>query len=142
VVGASLDEALKVRCHVTADPGDVTFVWQFNNSGESFEVEQSRFGTGNGSTSDLNYTPKSERDYGTLACWGRNTIGRQADPCVFQLVPAGNKPSITGKQNSSYPRSVLRNLEVLDFRFSPYSESCMFSFGYFPGVRLSFADVS
>jgi len=92
VVGASLDEVLRVRCHVTADPGDVNFVWQFNNSGESFEVEQSRFGTGNGSTSDLYYTPKSERDYGTLACWGRNAIGRQAEPCVFQLVPAGNTP--------------------------------------------------
>ncbi|PSN34300.1 hypothetical protein C0J52_25670 [Blattella germanica] len=88
VVGASLDEVLRVRCHVTADPSDVSFVWQFNNSGESFEVEQSRFGTGNGSTSDLYYTPKSERDYGTLACWGRNAIGRQAEPCVFQLVPA------------------------------------------------------
>lgn len=90
VVGASLDEALRVRCHVTADPGDVTFVWQFNNSGESFEVEQSRIGTGNGSTSDLSYTPKSERDYGTLACWGHNAIGRQAEPCIFQIVPAGN----------------------------------------------------
>jgi hypothetical protein len=91
VIGASLDEVLRVRCHVTADPGDVSFVWQFNNSGESFEVEKSRFGTGNGSTSDLKYTPKSERDYGTLACWGRNAIGRQAEPCVFQLVPAGNQ---------------------------------------------------
>ena len=89
VVGASLSEVLRVRCHVTADPSDVSFVWQFNNSGESFEVEQSRFGTGNGSTSDLYYTPKSERDYGTLACWGRNAIGRQAEPCIFQLVPAG-----------------------------------------------------
>ena len=107
MVGASLDEVLRVRCHVTADPGDVSFVWQFNNSGESFEVEQSRFGTGNGSTSDLYYTPKSERDYGTLACWGRNVIGRQAEPCVFQLVPAGKKTRITGKQNSRYPPSVL-----------------------------------
>ena len=109
MVGASLDEVLKVRCHVTADPGDVSFVWQFNNSGENFEVEQSRFGTGNGSTSDLYYTPKSERDYGTLTCVGRNAIGRQAEPCVFQLVPAGKKKKtrITGKQNSRYPLSVL-----------------------------------
>jgi hypothetical protein len=29
---------------------------------------------------------------------------------------------------------------ILDFKFSPCSESCIFSFGYFPGVRLSFAD--
>jgi hypothetical protein len=91
---------------VTADPGDVSFVWQFNNSGESFEVEQSRFGTSNGSTSDLYYTPKSERDYGTLACWGRNAIGRQAEPCVFQLVPAGNKLESQGT-TAFYPSRLL-----------------------------------
>jgi hypothetical protein len=34
------------------------------------------------------------------------------------------------------------NISTLDFKFSPCSESCIFSFGYFPGVRLSFADVS
>jgi hypothetical protein len=33
-------------------------------------------------------------------------------------------------------------IDILDFRFSPCSETCMFSFGYFPGVRLSFAEVS
>lgn len=40
--------------------------------------------------SELVYTPKNERDYGTLACWGKNSIGKQAEPCVFQVVPAGN----------------------------------------------------
>lgn len=38
---------------------------------------------------DLNYTPKTERDYGTLACWGKNSIGKQSEPCLFQVVPAG-----------------------------------------------------
>lgn len=37
----------------------------------------------------LTYTPKSERDYGTLACWGKNKIGKQVEPCLFQIVPAG-----------------------------------------------------
>jgi hypothetical protein len=31
---------------------------------------------------------------------------------------------------------------ILDFRFSPCSESFMFFFGHFPSIRLSFADVS
>ena len=31
---------------------------------------------------------------------------------------------------------------VLDFKLSPCFEYCMYSFGYFPGVRLLFADVS
>lgn len=88
VVGASIDEAVRVRCHVTADPTDVKFIWQFNNSGENYDVSSTRFGTGNGSTSELMYTPNIERDYGTLACWGKNSIGRQAEPCIFQIVPA------------------------------------------------------
>ena len=32
--------------------------------------------------------------------------------------------------------------KTLDFKLSPSFESCMYSFGYFPGVQLWFADVS
>ncbi|CAK1583544.1 unnamed protein product [Parnassius mnemosyne] len=92
VVGAALDEALHVRCSVHADPSDVTFLWQFNNSGESFNVSPARFGTINGSTSELRYTPASERDYGALTCRGTNVVGRQMQPCIFQIVPAA-RPS-------------------------------------------------
>ncbi|CAK1552232.1 unnamed protein product [Leptosia nina] len=88
VVGAALDESLHVRCSVHADPADVTFLWQFNNSGESFNVSPARYGTLNGSTSELRYTPASERDYGALTCRGSNTVGRQLQPCIFQIVPA------------------------------------------------------
>ncbi|KAJ8925413.1 hypothetical protein NQ315_009245, partial [Exocentrus adspersus] len=92
VIGASLDESLRVRCQVSADPADVTFLWQFNNSGESFDVAPARFATSSGNMSELVYTPASQRDYGTLTCWGRNSIGKQTEPCVFQVVPAA-KPS-------------------------------------------------
>ncbi|KAF9823861.1 hypothetical protein SFRURICE_013398, partial [Spodoptera frugiperda] len=88
VLGAQLDESLRVRCSVTANPPDVNFFWQFNNSGESLDVSPLKFGTANGSTSELSYKPQSERDYGTLSCRGTNTVGRQLDPCVFQIVPA------------------------------------------------------
>jgi hypothetical protein len=37
---------------------------------------------------------------------------------------------------------LLRYLYILDFKLSPYSEYCICSFGYFPGVRLCFSDVS
>ncbi|PZC75507.1 hypothetical protein B5X24_HaOG206048 [Helicoverpa armigera] len=67
VLGAQLDESLRVRCSVTANPPDVTFFWQFNNSGESLDVSPLKFGTANGSTSELSYKPQSERDYGTLS---------------------------------------------------------------------------
>ena len=33
-------------------------------------------------------------------------------------------------------------VDFLDFKLTPCFESCMYSFGYFPGVRLWFADVS
>ncbi|XP_073950535.1 kin of IRRE-like protein 2 isoform X2 [Choristoneura fumiferana] len=92
VLGAQMDEALRVRCSVTANPPDVTFFWQFNNSGESLDVSPTKFGTANGSTSELSYKPQSERDYGTLSCRGTNGVGKQTHPCVFQIVPAA-RPS-------------------------------------------------
>lgn len=39
--------------------------------------------------SRLNYTPTSDLDYGTISCWGRNAIGVQKSPCIFQIVAAG-----------------------------------------------------
>jgi hypothetical protein len=42
-------------------------------------------------------------------------------------------------ERTEYDANDQQNVFILDFRFSPCSESCMFSFGYFPGVRLSFA---
>ncbi|KAJ0173701.1 hypothetical protein K1T71_010850 [Dendrolimus kikuchii] len=86
VLGAQIEETLRVRCSVTANPPDVTFFWQFNNSGESLEVSPLKFA--NGSTSEMNYKLQSERDYGTLSCRGTNSVGRQLEPCVFQIVPA------------------------------------------------------
>ncbi|GBP04548.1 Synaptogenesis protein syg-2 [Eumeta japonica] len=89
VVGARLDEPLRVRCAVSADPADVTFYWQFNNSGESFDVSPARYG---GTTSELRYRAASERDYGALLCRATNSVGSQIRPCVFQIVPA-SRPS-------------------------------------------------
>ncbi|XP_050293080.1 hemicentin-1 isoform X2 [Anthonomus grandis grandis] len=92
IIGASLDEVLKVHCQVSADPADVTFQWQFNNSGESFDAQPPRFATSSGNLSELTYAPKSQKDYGSLTCWATNSIGRQVEPCIFQIVPA-SKPS-------------------------------------------------
>ncbi|XP_066249779.1 protein turtle homolog A-like [Euwallacea similis] len=91
IIGASLDEAVKVRCHVTADPSDVTFQWQMNNSGESFDVQAQRFNA-SATGDELTYRATSQKEYGTLSCWAANSIGRQQEPCVFQVVPA-SKPS-------------------------------------------------
>lgn len=89
IVGASVNEAVRVKCLVSADPMGVTFAWKFNNNGEDFSVNPAKYSESNSTSSDLMYTPLSERDYGTLACWGRNHIGAQAEPCTFQVMPAG-----------------------------------------------------
>ncbi|XP_038221199.1 B-cell receptor CD22-like [Zerene cesonia] len=92
VIGARLDEALRVRCTVSADPADVAFYWQFNNSGESFQVSPARYVSTGGTASELRYRAASERDYGALLCRATNAVGTQHKPCVFQIVPAA-RPS-------------------------------------------------
>ncbi|XP_055695967.1 uncharacterized protein LOC129797437 isoform X2 [Lutzomyia longipalpis] len=113
IVGASLEESVNIPCRVSADPPIVDFEWTFSSSGERFEVPPGHYITmqntqsiGHGDSShtemdvrnsietvsELVYTPKNERDYGTLACWGKNSIGKQTEPCIFQVVPAA-KPS-------------------------------------------------
>ncbi|XP_067623332.1 uncharacterized protein side-III [Eurosta solidaginis] len=112
VIGASLEEAVPIPCRVNSDPPEIDFEWTFSTSGEHFEVPSGHYATIQEATtsgdvhrtiieandthfetyveavSELIYTPKSERDYGTLACWGQNSIGKQSEPCLFQVVPA------------------------------------------------------
>ena len=64
------------------------FKWRFNNSGEVLELSKERYYK-NGSFSILNYTPVSDQDYGTLMCWGENEVGAQSEPCMFQIILAG-----------------------------------------------------
>lgn len=90
VVGASRGERVDIVCEVEADPPAKAFRWKFNNSGETKDIDPSRYTFGpNGTTSVLSYTPHIELDYGSLSCWADNTIGHQVNPCVFQLVAAG-----------------------------------------------------
>ncbi|CAD7090616.1 unnamed protein product, partial [Hermetia illucens] len=116
VVGASLEESISIPCRVNSDPQEIEFEWTFSSSGEHFEVPSGHYTTvqeTSGGThrtviesnethiesyvetvSELVYTPKSERDYGTLACWGKNSIGKQTEPCLFQVVPAAKPASL------------------------------------------------
>lgn len=91
IIGGSLEETLRIRCHVAADPTNLTVSWQFSSSEKSHALLSNYFSFVNESVSELIYKIKSERDYGTLACWADNSIGRQVDPCIFQIVPAGKR---------------------------------------------------
>ncbi|XP_011504734.1 PREDICTED: hemicentin-2-like [Ceratosolen solmsi marchali] len=110
VVGALKQETVSLICSVESHPPPLTFHWTFNNSGELIEVPQSRYShvtataTGSPSTqqseiqikeyqqfhgSRMNYTPSTEMDYGTVACWASNQVGKQRSPCLFQVIAAG-----------------------------------------------------
>lgn len=86
--GALKQETVFLKCEVDANPPVVSFQWTFNNSGEQADVPQHRF-TSQGTVSRLNYTPVSDMDYGTLSCWGTNSVGQMKTPCVYQVVAAG-----------------------------------------------------
>ncbi|XP_053204377.1 protein turtle homolog B-like isoform X2 [Panonychus citri] len=84
--GAARMESVKIKCDLEADPPDVTFAWSFNNSNENIELTNH---SSDGASSIVTYVPKTEYDYGTLFCWGKNSVGSQSEPCVFTVIPAG-----------------------------------------------------
>ncbi|XP_074104616.1 sidestep III isoform X1 [Cotesia typhae] len=126
IIGASMDESVKIRCEVDADPNQVDFTWEFNNSGENFELAPAKFDGNNGTASEFLYTPMSERDYGALTCWGRNAIGKQKTPCVYQVIPAV-KPSPVN--NCTLKALLNQTLESLDVECAA---------GYDGGLRQDF----
>ncbi|XP_063595403.1 uncharacterized protein LOC134772367 [Penaeus indicus] len=89
--GVGLQEPINVTCEVDADPVDVTFTWTFNNSvrREQSEIVDSKRYTTEKLRSVLFYTPRSERDYGTLLCHAQNSVGLQTTPCSFTVISAG-----------------------------------------------------
>ncbi|XP_011160086.1 hemicentin-2 isoform X1 [Solenopsis invicta] len=82
-------ETVRLRCEVEALPDDyVRFSWTYNGTvGDVLPMPNSRI-ENKGLVSELDYTPNAETDYGTLACWASNSIGRQRTPCIFNIVPA------------------------------------------------------
>jgi len=91
--GAARQEAVKILCEVESDPPEVNFRWAFNNTSENIIVEN-HAPSHEGTASIATYVPRSELDYGTLFCWGRNNVGQQIDPCVFSVIPAGPPDSV------------------------------------------------
>ncbi|XP_042862428.1 nephrin-like [Penaeus japonicus] len=86
--GAARYEQVNIPCELDAFPQPHSFRWTFNNSGESVEIPQTKIHR-LGSRSTVSYTPNTELDYGTLLCWGTNSVGLQRHPCVFHVFPAG-----------------------------------------------------
>ena len=82
-----LNSQVEILCQVDSNPGSaLTFHWVFNTSQEMIDIQQDQMRL-NGSSSTVEFIPRTEMDYGHLLCWAENDIGRQISPCVFQLVP-------------------------------------------------------
>ncbi|XP_042863985.1 nephrin-like [Penaeus japonicus] len=96
--GVGLQEPINVTCEVDADPPDVTFTWTFNNSvrREQSEIVDGKRYTTEKLRSVLFYTPRSERDYGTLLCHAQNSVGKQTTPCSFTVISAGPPEEVKG----------------------------------------------
>lgn len=72
---------------VDAEPVAALFRWSFNSTpGISKDLTEFISEPGR---SILTYVPRHIADYGTLQCWGRNDLGSQIVPCVYQVVRAG-----------------------------------------------------
>ncbi|KAG7154808.1 Contactin-5-like 2, partial [Homarus americanus] len=85
-VAVAEGEDVRLTCRVDAQPDDdLHFIWYFNNTLDTVEVERHRIKVRQGH-SFLDYTPRSARDYGTLSCWATNSVGMQADPCPPERV--------------------------------------------------------
>ncbi|XP_050691470.1 nephrin-like [Eriocheir sinensis] len=87
--GAARYEQVNIPCQVESYPEPDAFRWTFNNSGESIEISEEHVLV-EGSRSTVSYTANTELDYGTLLCWGVNSVGQQRHPCVFHVFPAGH----------------------------------------------------
>lgn len=86
--GAGKDEKIDVTCWVESHPTPLTFRWAFNRSSVLDNISQSSFSS-HGMSSTLTYSPTNEQDFGSLLCWAANDVGLMKDPCVMQIVPAG-----------------------------------------------------
>ncbi|XP_053680784.1 neural cell adhesion molecule 2 [Anopheles nili] len=83
------NELAKIVCELEANPTNVTFTWKYNTSvWESLDLPASEVASDQ-AKSVAHFKPVTEKDYGTLLCWGRNEIGAQTEPCLFHLIPAG-----------------------------------------------------
>ena len=105
----ALNKRVDVKCEVMSHPDkDLTYHWLFNTSHEIIDIQQSDIKV-MGSASLVRYIPRTIHDYGSLLCWADNYVGRQADPCVFQLLPV----SIPGNVGNCRVQNVgIRELEV------------------------------
>lgn len=106
VYGLGIGESARVLCDVDASSSleqansksssssfssPVLFHWTFN--GTQLSSTRAKI-VSNGLRSSLAYTPLSRDQFGQLACWARNEMGIQREPCLFSIIPAGRPENV------------------------------------------------
>ncbi|KAF2368753.1 Immunoglobulin-like domain [Trinorchestia longiramus] len=88
VYGSGRRDLVNITCDVEASPLPHSFSWSLNSSStDLLDVPRSKV-FNKELSSVLAYTPHTPLDYGSLLCWAENAVGKQKEPCVFQVVPA------------------------------------------------------
>lgn len=87
-VAVSREQTVTLRCQVEADPKIVNFRWTLSTGRETALVTRDG-ASDTGLSSILEYTPRRETEFGQLQCWAMNDIGKQREPCLFNIVKEG-----------------------------------------------------
>ncbi|CAH4037542.1 unnamed protein product [Pieris brassicae] len=86
---AARGETMSIKCDVDANPMPSSFRWWFNSS----TYTERELTSSNGMSTDAyDYRVNSSSEYGWVQCAGTNSVGRQAEPCMFHILPA-DRPS-------------------------------------------------
>ena len=110
VYGVARFETVRINCDVVSNPSvGLRFHWVFNTSGESMQMENAGVRV-DGTRSTVDYTPRTELDYGNLLCWGENSIGVQRQPCTYHIIPAGPPDAV---HNCTVFNQTFTSLQIL-----------------------------
>jgi hypothetical protein len=77
---------------VDANPSQVSFYWNLNNS---IEILPIRNFISSKMKSIAIYSPRTKFGFGQLLCWASNSIGMQKEPCVYTVIAAGPPDPVT-----------------------------------------------
>ncbi|XP_045528079.1 uncharacterized protein LOC123716395 isoform X6 [Pieris brassicae] len=85
---------VRARCSVSApsarDAGPLKFYWTYNGTRDVLPIPVSNVTTMGSSSTAIHGLPSiDDEELGWLACWARNDIGNQREPCLFRIMPAG-----------------------------------------------------
>ncbi|KAF2360444.1 CD80-like immunoglobulin C2-set [Trinorchestia longiramus] len=95
--GASIGSKVIVPCVLDALPLPSEVTWTFNStSGHTARIDQAHVRHRTPAISLVVFVPRNGLDFGTLHCWGRNSVGTQHQPCTFTVFPAA-KPDAPSK---------------------------------------------